>query len=87
MQTDNNSPIGTTEQSRDAEYVATFLTPRPFSDLFRNPHEYAIDPNIEQKIKRVISYGDVYGCTVRSYINNVLSEHFKQYADVILKRL
>lgn len=87
MQTDNNPSITITEQSRDAEYVATFLTPRPFSDQLRNPHEYAIDPNIEHKIKRIISYGDVYGCTVRSYINNVLAEHFKQHEDVIKKRL
>lgn len=87
MPTDNNNSIPNAERSRDAEYVATFLTPRPFSDQLQNPHEYAIDPNIEQKIKRVISYGDVYGCTIRSYINNVLTEHFKRYADVIAKRL
>ena len=46
-----------------------------------------IDPDFIQKIKRIISYENNSPCSIKSYINNVLTEHFERYEAIIKKRL
>lgn len=40
-----------------------------------------------RKIKRIISYEGDSPCTIKSYINNVLADHFERYKSIIEKRL
>ncbi len=46
-----------------------------------------IHPDHIQIIKRIISYERNSPCSIKSYINNVLTEHFERYAAIIKKRL
>lgn len=46
-----------------------------------------ISPDHIQKIKRIISYENNSPCSIKSYINNVLTEHFERYEAIIKKRL
>ena len=46
-----------------------------------------INPDFIQKIKRIISYEINSPCSIKSYINNVLAEHFERYEAIIKKRL
>lgn len=46
-----------------------------------------ISPDHIQKIKRIISYEINSPCSIKSYINNVLAEHFERYEAIIKKRL
>lgn len=45
-----------------------------------------IHPTFVRKIKRVLSYETGQVCSLKAYINNVLSEHFKKYESFIEKR-
>ena len=45
-----------------------------------------ISPEYIKKIKRILSYEDG-GCSVKAYVNNVLAEHFKEFDEIIKKRL
>ncbi len=46
-----------------------------------------IHPDHIQIIKRIISYEINSPCSIKSYINNVLAEHFERYEAIIKKRL
>ena len=46
-----------------------------------------INPDFIQIIKRIISYEINSPCSIKSYINNVLAEHFERYEEIIKKRL
>lgn len=46
-----------------------------------------INPDFIQIIKRIISYEINSPCSIKSYINNVLAEHFERYEAIIKKRL
>lgn len=46
-----------------------------------------IHPDHIQIIKRIISYEINSSCSIKSYINNVLAEHFERYEEIIKKRL
>lgn len=46
-----------------------------------------ICPAFIKKIKYILLAQDGRKCSLKAYINNVLAEHFKQYEDVIAKRL
>ena len=46
-----------------------------------------VSPDFIRKIKRIISYEGDSPCTIKSYINNVLADHFERYKSTIEKRL
>jgi len=46
-----------------------------------------INPDFIQKIKRIISYESDSPCSIKSFVNNVLADHFERYKDIIEKRL
>lgn len=46
-----------------------------------------IDPGFIRKIKRILSFENGPACSVKAYVNNVLGEHFKEYGEIIKKRL
>ncbi len=46
-----------------------------------------VSPDFIRKIKRIISYEGDSPCTIKSYINNVLADHFERYKSIIEKRL
>ena len=46
-----------------------------------------INPDFIQKIKRIISYENDSPCSIKSFVNNVLAEHFERYEAIIKKRL
>ena len=46
-----------------------------------------INPDFIQKIKRIISYENGSPCSIKSFVNNVLAEHFERYETIIKKRL
>ncbi len=46
-----------------------------------------INPDFIQKIKRIISYENDSPCSIKSFVNNVLAEHFERYESIIKKRL
>lgn len=46
-----------------------------------------VSPDFIRKIKRIISYEGYSPCTIKSYINNVLADHFERYKSIIEKRL
>ncbi|MEY8246415.1 DUF3408 domain-containing protein [Heminiphilus faecis] len=46
-----------------------------------------INPDFIQKIKRIISYEGDSPCSIKSFVNNVLADHFERYKDIIEKRL
>ena len=46
-----------------------------------------INPDFIQKIKRIISYENGSPCSIKSFVNNVLAEHFERYEAIIKKRL
>lgn len=46
-----------------------------------------VSPDFIRKIKRIISYEGDSPCTIKSYVNNVLADHFERYKSIIEKRL
>lgn len=46
-----------------------------------------ISPDHIQKIKRIISYEENTSCSIKSFVNNLLAEHFERYEAIIKKRL
>lgn len=46
-----------------------------------------IDPDFIRKIKRIISYECDSAGSIKSYVNNVLADHFERYKAIIEKRL
>lgn len=46
-----------------------------------------ISPEFIRKIKRIISFEEGSTCSVKAYVNNVLADHFREYCEIIKKRL
>ncbi len=46
-----------------------------------------ISPDFIRTIKRILSYEKGPACSVKAYVNNVLADHFSDYAEIIKKRL
>lgn len=46
-----------------------------------------INPDFIRKIRRILSYENGPVCSVKAYVNNVLAEHFKEYEEIVKKRL
>ncbi|WP_289741939.1 DUF3408 domain-containing protein [uncultured Duncaniella sp.] len=46
-----------------------------------------VSPEFVRKIRRILSYENGPSCSVKAYVNNVLAEHFKEFEDIIKKRL
>lgn len=46
-----------------------------------------ICPEYIRRIKRILSYASGPSCSVKAYVNNVLSEHFREYGETIKKML
>lgn len=46
-----------------------------------------IAPDYIRKIKRILSYDPGPACSLKAYVNNVLAEHFKEFEEIIKKRL
>ena len=72
--------IGKQQRKSDfAEFKATFLTPAKLV----NRHPVNIEDDIWEQLERIARILGERGTTVASYINAVLAEHLKQYADDI----
>ena len=72
--------IGKQQRKSDfAEFKATFLTPAKVV----NRHPVNIEDDIWEQLERIARILGERGTTVASYINAVLAEHLKQYADDI----
>ncbi|MDE5673470.1 MAG: DUF3408 domain-containing protein [Duncaniella sp.] len=46
-----------------------------------------IDTDFIRKIKRIISYECNSPCSIKSYVNNVMADHFERYKAIIKKWL
>lgn len=46
-----------------------------------------ISPDFIRKIKRILSYETGPVCSLKAYVNNVLAEHFREYEEIVKKRL
>lgn len=72
--------IGKQQRKSDfAEFKATFLTPAKVV----NRHPVNIEDDIWEQLERIARILGERGTTVASYINAVLAEHLKQYAEDI----
>ncbi len=72
--------------SEEEEYLDNFVRNM---DHMRPLDKYLmveIHPLFVRKIKRILSYETGQVCSLKAYINNVLSEHFKKYENFIEKR-
>lgn len=83
------SPPGSTTFSDAAinDYRSRFISDSTYLRSRRRFLMVEIDPDFVQKIKRIISYESDSPCSIKSYVNNVLSDHFERYKAVIDKRL
>ena len=72
--------IGKQQRKSDfAEFKATFLTPAKVV----NRHPVNIEDDIWEQLERIARILGERGTTVASYINAILAEHLKQYAEDI----
>ena len=72
--------IGKQQRKSDyADFKATYLTP---SKLMKR-HPVNIEDSVWEKLERIARILGERGTTVASYINAVLAEHLKQYAEDI----
>lgn len=72
--------IGKQQRKSDfAEFKATFLTPAKLV----NRHALNIEGNLWDRLERVARILGDRGTTVSSYVNAIIAEHLKQYADDI----
>ena len=72
--------IGKQQRKSDfAEFKATFLTPAKVV----NRHPVNIEDDIWEQLERIARILGERGTTVASYINSILAEHLKQYAEDI----
>lgn len=82
--TKTSSPNTTNAESEYRQkYIANLAYLRPKLRFLM----VEISPDHIQKIKRIISYENYSPCSIKSYINNVLAEHFERYEAIIKKRL
>ena len=72
--------IGKQQRKSDfAEFKATFLAPAKLV----NRHALNIEGNLWDRLERVARILGDRGTTVSSYVNAIIAEHLKQYADDI----
>ncbi len=72
--------IGKQQRKSDfAEFKTTFLTPAKLV----NRHALNIEGNLWDRLERVARILGDRGTTVSSYVNAIIAEHLKQYADDI----
>ena len=72
--------IGKQQRKSDfAEFKATFLTPAKLV----NRHALNIEGNLWDRLERVARILGDRGTTASSYVNAIIAEHLKQYADDI----
>lgn len=83
------SPPVTAAVSDDAieDYKERFVSDKTYLRPRRRFLMVEIDPDFIQKIKRIISYECDSPCSIKSYVNNVLADHFERYKAIIDKRL
>ena len=62
-------------------YDSTYLRPRQRFLMVE------IDPDFIRKIKRIISYECDSPCSIKSYVNNVMADHFERHKAIIEKLL
>ena len=89
VKTQEESPPGFTAVS-DAtinDYRSRFISDCTYLRPRRRFLMVEIDPDFIQKIKRIISYESDSPCSIKSYVNNVLADHFERYKAIIDKRL
>lgn len=89
VKTQEESPPGSTTVS-DAtinDYRSRFISDSTYLRPRRRFLMVEIDPDFIQKIKRIISYESDSPCSIKSYVNNVLADHFERYKAIIEKRL
>ena len=72
---------------REKEYIENFVSNMAFMSPTEKFTTVEICPAFIKKIKYILLAQDGRKCSLKAYINNVLAEHFKQYEDVIKKRL
>lgn len=79
------TPAASTDVEREyrQKYIANLAYLRPKLRFLM----VEINPDFIQKIKRIISYEINSSCSIKSYVNNVLAEHFDRYEEIIKKRL
>ena len=83
--TNKTAPVvpADTESEYRQKYIANIAYLRPKLRFLM----VEINPDFIQIIKRIISYEINSPCSIKSYINNVLAEHFERYEAIIQKRL
>lgn len=84
-----NSIHVTSAESNDAieNYREKFVLDKAYLRPRERFMMVEISPDFIRKIKRIISYEGDSPCTIKSYVNNVLADHFERYKAIIEKRL
>lgn len=84
----NSIPV-TSAESNDAieNYREKFVLDKTYLRPRERFMMVEISPDFIRKIKRVISFEGDSPCTIKSYVNNVLADHFEHYKAIIEKRL
>lgn len=85
--TDDNGCQASATVDKEAEYIAKFICAPMFVNTTRRDITVDISADFVGKIKRILSYDPGLRCSMKAYINNVLAEHFKEYEEIIKKRL
>lgn len=84
---DDNGCQASATVDKEAEYIAKFICAPMFVNTTRHDITVDISADFVGKIKRILSYDPGLRCSMKAYINNVLAEHFKEYEEIIKKRL
>ncbi len=84
---ESKEPVSPKTSSEDEDYVTRFVRNMEHMRPIDKYLMVEIHPNFIRKIKRILSYESGQVCSLKAYINNVLEEHFKEYDQLIKKRL
>lgn len=72
---------------RESEYLRLFVSNTAYMRHRDRFLMVEIHPEFVRNIKRIIAYeGDEF-CSIKSYVNNVLAQHFKEYSEIITPKL
>lgn len=82
-----NATSSTAMSDKEAEYIAKFITAPAPVNTTRRDITVDINPDFLNKIRRILSFEGSPRCPMKAYINNVLAEHFREYDEIIKKRL
>lgn len=80
---ENNTVVG---ENREKKFREMFISNTSYLRPQIKFLMVEIDPSFIGKIKRLIAFENG-ACSLKSYINNVLAAHFKEYADIINPKL